>query len=289
MDYYQEGSYGEGLMSPAVFLIWKGLTPLRETPPLPKARFFGFPVGCTVYNDGQRLVLMKIGELWGANHDHLDTGCFQIWDGEMLASDSGVYDAYHTPHRMHYYIHTVAHNCLLVGGKGTRFPNRLEEPESPAHWFADYGMAKVTFHSESDGRYEIVGDLTQAYAESCRLVTRRMCWEPDRGERGVLTVRDVVVPKKEETVTFLLHCQSEPVVSGNVITLPGKQRKLLCRVLSPASVRIVPVTGQGRQFMAEGADWEPRVHTAEEGRGRVEISATGERVEFLTELEICTL
>ena len=286
VDYYREGSYGEGLMSPAVYLIWNGLTPVREAPPLQKARYFGSPVGCTVYNDGERLVLMKIGELWGANHDHLDTGCFQIWDGEALASDSGVYDAYHTPHRMKYAIHTLAHNCLLVGGRGTRFPYDLEEPRDPAHWFAAFGMAKVTRHAETDGLCEIEGDLTQAYADTCELVTRRMRWEPGRGERGTLTVKDLVIPKKEETVTFLLHCQREPRVIGNEIRIPGERRSLVCRVKSPDAVTITPVGGPGRQFVAEGVNYAPKVRTAEEGWGRIEISARGTRVAFAVELEI---
>ncbi len=286
VDYYTEGSYGEGLMSPAVYLIWDGLTPLTETPPLPKAKYFGFPVGCTVYNDGERLVLMKIGELWGANHDHLDTGCFQIWDGEILASDSGVYDAYDTDHRMRYYIHTVAHNCLLVGGRGTRFPYDLEEPKDPDHWLSAYGMAKVTHHAETDGVYEIEGDLTQAYAETCRLVTRRMRWEPGRGERGTLTVKDLVIPKKEETVTFLLHCRREPEINGNEIVIPGEHRRLVCRVISPAAAEIKCIGGPGRQFVADGTDHKPKVHTAEEGWGRIGISAKGTRVEFTVEMEI---
>ena len=286
VDYYEEGSYGEGLMSPSVCLIWSGLTPLTAAPPLPPARYFGSPVGCTIYNDGERLVLMKIGELWGANHDHLDTGCFQIYDGGILASDSGVYDAYHTPHRLHYYIHTVAHNCLLVGGRGTRFPNGLEEPKDCRQWFSEYGMAKVTYHSEADGICEIEGDLTQAYAETCELVTRRMRWEPDRGERGVFTVKDTVIPKREETAAFLLHCQREPEIKGNEIVLPGEKRRLVCRVKSPAEISIVPVTGGGRQFVADGINYEPETHTPEEGWGRIEIRARGKQVVFLVEMEI---
>ena len=286
VDFYQVGNFGEGLMSPSVYLIWDGLTPLKETPSLPCARYFGPPVGCTVYNDGERLILMKIGELWGANHDHLDTGCFQIYDGEILASDSGVYDAYHTPHRMKYYIHTVAHNCLLVGGKGTRFPHDLEEPENTDHWLAEYGMAKVTHHSEADGIYEIEGDLTQAYSETCKRVTRLMRWEPDRGERGVFTVKDTVAPKREDTVAFLLHCQNEPVIDGNEIVIPGKNRKLICRVKSPVQADIVAVTGVGRQFVKDGVNYEPKTHAAEEGWGRVEIRAKGRRIDFLVEIEI---
>ncbi len=286
VDYYEEGSYGEGLMSASVYLIWNGLTPLDDAPPVPPARYFGFPVGCTVYNDSERLILMKIGELWGANHDHLDTGCFQIYDGEILASDSGVYDAYHTPHRMNYYIHTVAHNCLLIGHEGTRFPYDLEEPENPDHWLSQYDMATVTYHSEKDGKYEIEGDLTKAYSEKCEKVVRRMCWEPDRGERGIFTVQDTVQTKKEECVTFLIHCQSEPFISGNEITIPGKKRKLVCRVKAPAQVKIDFITGPGRQFENNGINYEPRVNAAEEGLGRVEICATGKQVDFYVEFEI---
>ena len=286
VDYYTEGSYGEGLMSPSVYLIWDGISELQDAMPMPPARYFGFPVGCTVYNDGERLVFMKIGELWGANHDHLDTGCFQLYDGEILASDSGVYDAYHTPHRMNYYIHTVAHNCLLVGGEGTRFPYDLEEPENPDHWLSDYGMATVTYHSEEDGKYVLEGDLTKAYQEKCELVTRRMCWEPHRGERGIFTVKDNVESGQEETVTFLLHCQSEPSVSGNEIVICGKRRKLVCRVRSSSEIKLVPVTGYGRQFEKDGINYEPKAHTAEEGWGRIEISARGKKVELLVECEI---
>ena len=286
VDYYEEGSYGEGLMSPSVYLIWDGIADPVDTPPMSEARYFGFPVGCTVYNDGERLVLMKIGELWGANHDHLDTGCFQIYDGEILTSDSGVYDAYHTPHRMNYYIHTVAHNCLLVGGQGTRFPYELEEPENPDHWLSDYGMATVTYHSEKDGKYEIEGDLTQAYEEKCEHVIRRMCWEPHRGERGIFTVKDKVYAKQEETVTFLIHCQSEPFISGNEIVIFGKNRKLVCHVNASSEISIATITGKGRQFENDGINYEPKTHTAEEGWGRIEISATGRQVDLTVEFEI---
>ena len=98
---------------------------------------------------------MKIGTRWGANHDHLDTGCFQIYDGEILASDSGVYDSYNTPHRKNYTIRTVAHNCLLVGGKGTRVPCGGKEPKTLGAWEADYEMARVLYHEETDDRYLI--------------------------------------------------------------------------------------------------------------------------------------
>ena len=286
MDFYDEGSVGEGLISPSSLLIFEGLTPLKAGEERRKGRFFGFPVGCTVYNDGERLVLMKIGELWGANHDHLDTGCFQIYDNEILASDSGVYDSYHTPHRMQYAIRTLAHNCLLVNGQGTRVPLDGKEPKRLDAWTADYRMAKVLSHEESDDRYEIVGDLTEAYAENADRVIRRMCFEPNRGDRGILTVKDSVTPKSPDfPVTFLLHCQTEPILRGNEILIEGKERLLCCRVSASTEFTITAIGGKGKEFLADGVQYEPQVRTAECGWGRVEIQTVG-NTEMTVEMEI---
>lgn len=286
LDFYDEGAFGEGVISPAVFLAFEGMTPLWEPEKRPLGRYFDRPVCATVYNDGERLVLMKLGAFWGANHDHLDTGCFQIYDGEILASDSGVYDSYHTPHRKQYAIGTVAHNCLLVGGEGTRVPCGGKEPKTLAAWLSDYRMAECLFHQEVPERYEIFGDLTAAYAHTCRRVTRSMCFEPDRGERGVLTVTDSVTPKEADApVTFLLHCQSEPVIKGREILIPGKKKVLRCRVETTSEVEIHAVGGAGRQFEVKGVQYEPQVITAESGWGRVEITARG-AVEWTVTMEI---
>ena len=286
MDFYDEGSVGEGLISPSSLLIFEGLTPLKDGEERAKGRFFGFPVGCTVYNDGERLILMKIGELWGANHDHLDTGCFQIYDNEILASDSGVYDNYHTPHRIQYAIRTLAHNCLLVNHAGTRIPKDGKEPKQIDVWTADYRMARVLSHTEEDDRYEIVGDLTEAYAENADRVIRRMCFEPSRGERGVLTVQDSVTPKSAHfPVTFLLHCQTEPQICGNEILIYGRERILSCRVTASTPFTVKAIGGEGKEFLAEGVQYEPKVRTAECGWGRVEITTVG-NTEMTVEMEI---
>lgn len=285
-DYYDEGSCGEGMISPAVYLIWNKLTPLSEDGKLPLGRYFDWPVGATVYNDGERLVLMKIGCLWGANHDHLDTGCFQIYDGEILASDSGVYDSYNTPHRKNYTIHTLAHNCILVDGKGTRIPRDKKEPKTLASWLSEYGMAKVLSHRESDGVYEIEGDLSEAYCETCRSVTRKMSWEPDRGECGILAVSDRVEPiDPNSKVTFVIHSQSKPVVDGNLLVIKGKKRELYCRVKSPDKFKITLIGGEGHRFEADGIDYLPEVDTSEAGWGRAEITARG-NVSFEIEMKI---
>ena len=286
MDFYEEGSVGEGLISPSSLLIFEGLTPPKGGTERTKGRFFDFPVGCTVYNDGERLILMKIGELWGANHDHLDTGCFQIYDREILASDSGVYDSYHTPHRIRYAIQTLAHNCLLVDGKGTRVPRDGKEPKTLESWLSEYRMARVLSHEETNDRYTIVGDLTEAYTETCTEVIRRMCFEPNRGERGILTVHDTVKPKSQDfPVSFLIHCQSEPIVTDNEILICGKERKLCCRISSAKNFTIKTIGGNGKEFFAHGEQYEPAVRTAESGWGRVEITTIGD-TDITVEMEI---
>ena len=285
-DYYDEGSCGEGVISPAVYLIWDRLTPLGAERELPIARYFDWPVGATVYNDGERVILMKLGCLWGANHDHLDTGCFQIYDGEVLASDSGVYDSYNSPHRKNYTRHTLAHNCILVDGKGTRFPCERREPSTLERWLDEYRMARVISHTEKDDFCEIAGDLTEAYAESCDFVSRTMRFEPNRGDRGTLTVTDHVEPKNADAeVKFLIHCQSEPVIGKRGIIIIGRKRDLHVRVASPDNVKITAIGGEGHRFENDGVDYLPKVDTSEAGWGRIEITSRG-KTDFGIEFEI---
>jgi hypothetical protein len=113
-----------------------------------------------------------------------------------------------------------------------------------------------------------------------------MRWEPNRGERGILTVSDRVVPTDENsTVTFLIHTQKEPFVDGNKIAIKGEKRELDCRIKSPAEVKITLNGGEGRRFEADGTDYLPGVDTSEAGWGRIEISARGS-VTFEIEMEI---
>lgn len=57
---------------------------------------------------------MKVGELWFANHHHLDAGHFQIYYKGLLAGDSGRYNLYGSAHDGAYNKRTIAHNTMLV-------------------------------------------------------------------------------------------------------------------------------------------------------------------------------
>jgi hypothetical protein len=113
-----------------------------------------------------------------------------------------------------------------------------------------------------------------------------MRFEPDSGERGILTVYDSVEPKDEKsTVAFLLHCQSEPEIDGNMVIIKGKNRELHCRVKSPANVKVEVIGGEGHRFENDGIDYLPQVDTTEAGWGRVMITSVG-KTDFEVEAEI---
>lgn len=304
MDFYTESSWGEGALSPVSLLIFDRFHGLRKTAPLPACRYFGSPVGETVFRSGNTHVFMKIGEFWGANHDHLDTGCFQIFCGAPLLSDSGVYDSYGTPHRRQYLIRTSAHNCITVETEagnppgewkpeirydgGTRRPGAGKEPKTLEVARSDeYRMAYVLSHSESDDGCELAGDLTPAYRHSCKKVVRKMSYShPTR----TFTVCDEIVsidPNARKAVH--LHCQTAPVICGNTVTFANGGNRAICKILSPQKVRIEAIGGEGHRFEVAGENFPPNpLGAAEAGWGQVIVYAEEptEKTVFHVEIQI---
>lgn len=288
IDYYDEGSWGEGLLSPVSMLIFDRFSKARPAAKLPNARYFGTPVGETVFKAGNTHILMKAGEYWGANHDHLDTGCFQVFCGVPLVTDSGVYDSYASPHRRQYLTRTSAHNCLTVertdGEKfgefgdeieydgGTRRPAAGKEPKTVETLLSDeYRMATVLSHTENEGGATLVADLSPAYCHACERVVRSMAYDH---EKRTLTVRDEVTALDAAfKKTFHLHFQAEPTVAGNTITVENGGFRAVCRVVLPKQAEIVRCGGAGRQFTVNGKNFPPTgPYVAEAGWGEVRIS-----------------
>lgn len=301
MDYYSEGSWGEGLLSPVSMLVFDRLGGKKEAPKLPACRYFGSPVGQTIFKTDDTHVMLKIGEFWGANHDHLDTGCFQLFYGAPLLTDSGVYDSYNSSHRKNYLTRTSAHNCITVelpdnsdkenaGVKnygGTRIPAGGKEPKSIEDFLSDeYRMAYVISHIESEDGCKIVGELTPAYRHTCKRVIRTMSYNH---RKHTLTVKDEITalyPGNKKT--FHLHCLTEPEIKGNTIIIKNKGFMAVCRVLLPADAIIEAVGGEGHQFEVDGKNYPPEPpYTAEEGWGGIRISPAARNLTdvFLVEIK----
>jgi hypothetical protein len=99
-----------------------GLTP-RPPVDLPQSihyRHIGVVIFNTSLADGRAgvTVAMHSGRYW-AGHQHADQNHFVIHAyGEKLAIDGGYYDWYGSPHFNAYSMQTLAHNTLLVDGRG---------------------------------------------------------------------------------------------------------------------------------------------------------------------------
>lgn len=288
MDFYAESSWGEGLFSPVAMLLFDRITPEKKAGKLPSARYFGTPVGETIFKKDDTSVLLKIGEYWGGNHDHLDTGCFQFYCGAPLLTDSGVYDSYGSAHRRQYLTHSAAHNCLTVERTdknvfgewkddirytgGVRRPDGGREPATVSVLKSEeYHMAEILSHSESEDGCAITGDLSRAYSHSCKKVVRSMKYDhPSR----TLTVRDDVESLDPSfRKTFHMHVQEEPVIDGSTVIIRNKGYEAVVRVIAPGDAVITKVGGPGHEFEADGVNFEPRgYYKAEAGWGEIRVS-----------------
>ena len=303
---------------------------------LPKSRYFGSPNGMILARtnwdygkaDDNKLVdmtdqdtvaaMMKIGEKYGANHDHLDAGSFQLYYKGILASDSGAYDGddYDAEHNTNYAKRTVAHNCLTIYdstepfsvlGTGTANDGGqlfYNEATNFANW--NYNRGTVLRHAIADNNsYSYIkGDITAAYKSTkAKKVLRSMAFIPTADEhfKAMMIVYDEVKSANNSQIKkFLLHTQAEPTISGNTVTVEntteimyganGKDGKiqnggrLTMKTLLPASASISKIGGDGHEFDTNGTNYEPQdadeiYDLHEAGWGRVEVKAASEGTE----------
>ncbi len=302
-DLYKDTTYGEGLYSPVVHLVFNLIAPSFTPAPYEKARHFKYPAGTTIYKDEEKntTVYMKIGELWCQGHEHYDTGDFQIYHNGILASSSGAYYWYGCEHFYNYDTVTSSHNCLtirdpevktlgsitewgktfdLINDGGTRRPVPTTdynlEPDLAAAWQRDCQMAKVISHTETEDKVEVVGDLTTAYSHTCDKIIRKMTFLPNEGTNGVFTVEDEVTAKSEEFIKcFHIHMMEEPQIDGNVITITHKGGKLRCTVLEPQNASITAIGGGDNRFTTVGIPVpSDKTENRECGWGKVIVSPT---------------
>jgi len=177
------------------------------------------------------------------HHGHYQAGHFTITKKVPLAITSGTYGGYTSPHRLNYYIRTVAANSLLVLRPEERVkPNRFFETNvadggqrivmptgsavtSLEDWRKNLGKGRhyeggvITAYDDTDDRFVYVAaDLTGAYNNTSyddnggggkvAKVRRALVYLRDR---DVLVVFDTVESVRPEYVKkWLLHGWSKP-------------------------------------------------------------------------------
>ena len=218
------------------------------------------------WGTSQALVLMKIGVRTTANHEHYDSGQFQIYYRARLAVDSGVYSNYGNDHHYYYHQATIAHNSLLIYNSSLRYTDggyysggqkRRSEPGSYSNWQKDtYKMGDVTGYeyayadrAETTPTYAyIAGNIASAYDSSVATeVTRRMLAVYDTGYAATpmfFFVFDNITAKSANfQKTFLLHTATEPTIEGNRVSVVNGNGKLVLQNVIGNNVTISKVGG----------------------------------------------
>lgn len=301
-------TYSNNTLTPVQIMIFNDPSIGKEDiATLPQTKYFGSPAGQMVARTGwdmgmnspDVLAFMKIGEVWAANHNHLDVGNFQIYYKGILASESGYYESYGTNHDGNYNKESIAHNVLHIydpnetgsaaKSGGQRRPGG--EPNTYETWMKDdnYKMAEVTGHEFGPNTMTpeysyIAGDITKAYTDKVSEVLRSMLFLPtgDEEHPAAFIVFDKVTSKnKDAKKTFMLHMQQEPTVDGNVSIIKrdtdGYNGMLTNQTLLPASANIEKIGGEGKQYWIGDQNYDTQKPISNEtaieaGWGRIEIS-----------------
>ena len=284
----------------------------RPISDLPLSRYMGSPYGWMVartgWGDDSVIAEMKVNEFSFNNHQHLDSGAFQVYYKGPLAIDSGLYQGtsggYGSPHDVNYNKRTIAHNCLLIhdpaeefeqgrrrmhNDGGQKFPNGWREPNTLNDMLANYRTGEVLGQGFGPDRHRpaytyLKGNLTRSYSDKVQDVQRSFVFLNlvDRPVRAALIVFDRVVSTDPRfRKSWLLHSMEEPRVEGRVVTLApadrGWQGKLVNHVVLPEAADITPVGGPGKEFWVFGRNFPnvPRRRNPnyyEIGEWRVEVS-----------------
>ncbi len=292
--------YTNATRTPVQFFLFHDptITPVSINT-LPLARYNPSPYGGIVARTGwdnsltssDVIAFMKIGELSAGNHNHLDAGNFQIFYKGILASESGYYKGYGSPHHFNYDRATIAHNSLLIKDPDEEFvshrgpltndggQNQIHgEAASFEEWLSGpFDRGKVLAHQISTTNKKlqyayIKGDLTVAYTHKVKKVNevlRSMLFVPtdNKSFPALFVVMDKIVSTNPSfQKTFLLHCQEEPSIDGKTSIIKrvkfGYNGMLVNQTLLPADAKISMLGGTGssessNRWVVDGKNYVP--------------------------------
>lgn len=200
------------------------------------------------FNAGARLMM----------HKHNDENSFVIFKHDFLALDTGT-RANQTDYNLkHYYAQTVAHNCILIHKPGEPLPGhwgpQYKGPEGRTNYGGQYPTPTATVQAfDTDARYTYVAsDAAKCYGEKCRRALRQFIHlQPD-----TFVVYDRVDTDAPYRKEWLLHTENEPAVEGRLLRADSRRGRLFCETFLPEDAKLEKVGGEGREFWANGKNWE---------------------------------
>lgn len=218
------------------------------------------------WSDGATWFRFNAGPYW-TGHQHLDTGNFEIYKGEPLATESGEYIDYSSNHSINYLMRTVAHNCVLVYDPNEKFPMKTTFRDGGRNQYANDGgqtktwewpvqdletwnARKSEFDRGSITAYQnnpqflfVAADCTKSYNPAkLKSWTRQIVFL----RPGTFVILDRVSstnPAFEKT--WLLHSSGEPKIAGQSVAIAGAEGKgrLSVQTLLPEKATMRAVKG----------------------------------------------
>ena len=194
------------------------------------------------------------------SHKQYDENNFIIYKKGWQAMDTGTRGRSTSYQLQHYYSQTVAHNSVLIHMPDEPFPEYwgllYDGPEGKVNYGGMYRQNGGICHAfETNDWYTYVcGDATPCYRpEKCERALRQFVFVyPD-----YFVICDRVVSTNSSyTKAWLLHTQNEPVVDGRIFRADHEGGRLFCRTLLPKDAVIEKIGGPGKEFWANGKNWE---------------------------------
>jgi len=172
------------------------------------------------WDDNAAFLAIKCGDTW--NHAHADAASFVVYaGGEPLLIDPGTC-SYSRPEYRRYYTESVAHNTVLVDGKGqpgvdgqrgVKFPGKL-----------------YSFLDSPDARY-VLADATGPFAHLCKRFLRHFLWLDD-----VIIVVDDLLAHQAGRFEWLFHGDAPPRFENGRMTIEVGSARLDMDVLFPKNL-----------------------------------------------------
>ena len=195
-------------------------------------------------------------------HKQYDENHFVIYKGGFLAMDTGTRTASGFKnwlddcwHDNNYTAQSIAHNVVLIrmeGEKWVGWPAQKYAVANTSGMYKPLGGIVRAFETNDLYTY-ICGDSTACYRpEKCKKMIRQFVFiRPD-----YFVVCDTVESvKPEQTQTWLLHSQNEPVENGDIFHFDEKAGRLFCRTFLPKGYKRTKIGGPGKEFWVDGKNY----------------------------------